>query len=798
MWPHDADVAVYLSAKGDSIAMKLSSKVIEQLGSEEFRRQLRRIRTVAALSDSTPNSPSFPDRWTTPEDGSTTWDMPKLSQTLTNGTDRHGNRTKLLNVSNKRSPEQSDTVVRYELRLPWPGENSSTSKYQWHLTTRNFFAILSDKDSVWGETYFKAFYTVYARVIKHPDYLPRNIDRAFWLAEYIRRKGFDDVRSSPSYAIGLLALSEMIHWKEGYIEAFAHCAGMYSAGLKDVRETADLSAYSHMMVRTANQDIMRRVRRAQAHLKDFCLNDNMWPSMSGQNCQQAKAAFNRFARWLQQYYRGVCGQWPPSSQGEDIWLYRDVIERLNSDFHRLYDFLVDRETVFSSGSGGPLILAEKKNRPQVKAGTIPYADILGSFDDRLQVPHMPHPYPLIPSSVSASPSTTSTKLSIFGPKTKRPLSPTAVTELAQSKAMSYSTASNLKLLRGEVPRPADEIVKQFLVFEEESGRKFKLVNPADARRGHWTVIYGVLQILATVGVDTPNLRWKEGVRYHLNPNLDAVIPWKVPGESIEPAGTHVLTHCWTVPKTWEEDNRPSSPTRPTVTIDEFEFEIPSADEDDVDAAPSGRRHTNSPVSEREPTRAHMYSPTYDTAREDHVRDGQLRYDPARDSGLTYTTFGTGSSDHPSNGRRSRSRTRVAGHGVGISRQAVPFRPVVRSRDGQTWIEDDDNERRSVWPNDASEGRRKAAEWLQMGADESFHVDQSVDRRDGGFPQPPQTAIPQRAPGEYGGGGGDHRERNQPGEIGVASHHPLPRSRLSTRRRRLPVQGSSDYEAPQGW
>ena len=76
------------------------------------------------------------------------------------------------------------------------------------------------------------------------------------------------------------------------------------------------------------------------------------------------------------------------------------------------------------------------------------------------------------------------------------------------------------------------------------------LDPFEARRGRWVLIYGILQVLATVSVDSPNLRYKEGVQYHLGPQMKGVVPWGELGSRPEEEAEHIQSHCWVVPSTW--------------------------------------------------------------------------------------------------------------------------------------------------------------------------------------------------------------------------------------------------------
>jgi len=62
------------------------------------------------------------------------------------------------------------------------------------------------------------------------------------------------------------------------------------------------------------------------------------------------------------------------------------------------------------------------------------------------------------------------------------------------------------------------------------------------------LVYGALQVLATLSVDTPNLFFTEDVSYFLNPRLKGMPPWKTDAkEEFEEASSR-LSYCWQTPK----------------------------------------------------------------------------------------------------------------------------------------------------------------------------------------------------------------------------------------------------------
>ena len=60
------------------------------------------------------------------------------------------------------------------------------------------------------------------------------------------------------------------------------------------------------------------------------------------------------------------------------------------------------------------------------------------------------------------------------------------------------------------------------------------------------LIYGVLQVLATISVDTPHLYFKDNVSYFLNPRLKGTPPWEIGVDHRFEEASPYYSHCWNV------------------------------------------------------------------------------------------------------------------------------------------------------------------------------------------------------------------------------------------------------------
>ena len=438
--------------------------------------------------------------------------------------------------------------INHEIYVPWPGAEAAVHSTLWHITTRNFFAVVCNADSLIGTTLFECLTSLRERVDKYPDYLAKGADKVKFITDYVLRHKFDDVRNQPSYAASILAFSEMpeVQWREGYIEAFVHCVGMLNTGLKTVPEWRLILPHTKMFIENASLEMEERVHRAQGWLFSFDFTE-MWPTTSAPS-SAGRAAFDRLRKWLCKYYENVFLHWPPTPN-DTTWLTRDRVVRLRKDFYGLYDYLVDRDVIFDGAEYRPghkwAITGKSGQIFRADTADLAFTDILLGFDARNGFPHIPHPYPHTPPSLPV----------VVKPKStfhlKKPATPAEIAAQSRRKALSYSEATNVYILRNQYIH--SDLISNFIAFEQADA--IESTDPFEARRGRWLLIYGILQVLATVAVDSPNLRYSESVNYHLCPQMKGVVPWAEGGSPPEEEACHTRSHCWRVPQTWA----PSAP-----------------------------------------------------------------------------------------------------------------------------------------------------------------------------------------------------------------------------------------------
>jgi len=112
----------------------------------------------------------------------------------------------------------------YELYIPTPqyleGEQDS---YLYHTATRNFFAWLCGKPLV-GSHLGGALVGLLNSM---NEFMPHRDDNVQEVLKYMDEQEYADLRNSPDHALALLFFAEHFHFKDLWIDSFAHLTGMH-------------------------------------------------------------------------------------------------------------------------------------------------------------------------------------------------------------------------------------------------------------------------------------------------------------------------------------------------------------------------------------------------------------------------------------------------------------------------------------------------------------------------------------------------------------------------------------------
>ena len=440
------------------------------------------------------------------------------------------------------SPEISKTghegQIRHEIHFPAPDGASRTEILRHHITTRNFFAFLLNKPIV-GLTFYQALIDLHERLLA---FMPRESNCTEVMKEYLMRNHLHNICNDPAAAAGLLAYSEdvEVQWPEGWREGFVHCSGMYTK-LRELPEFGDISHISRTLLERSHLELQARIQVVEDRLSAFDFGD-MWPPHTTQP-PAARASFEHFRRFLLQFHEKHYKVWPPcgTQNSDGNWLTRTVVRHLQQNFGALYDYYVDRDVVWAETkepSERYRAMVRKNDGAAVKIDVdgLDLAKLFVHFDHKHKFPHIPHPYPLLPDSIAVDHTRKAQhKQNLFTSKAKA---------IEKQTTHAYSVASNALLIGPDVA--TNSLVQAFQRFEKTD--HLGEMDPRDARKGRWVLLFGILQVLSHVSADTPDLWFKDNVPYFLMPQLKGTPPWVTGGESLFEEAAPAASHCWSVAK----------------------------------------------------------------------------------------------------------------------------------------------------------------------------------------------------------------------------------------------------------
>jgi hypothetical protein len=422
-----------------------------------------------------------------------------------------------------------NTDIKYCLHFNLPesvDREDPVAVLRYDLTTRNFMALICGFSvPLVGRSLFEALNDLKLRTEVY--YPSPKIDAIQVIVQYLKDNKLDDVRDNPVSACSLLAWCDQtdVQWEEGWIETFVHCTGMFNR-LEEIAK-AEFQALNYQVrinLQSTSDNMLQRIEDAESNLVSFdilCGDGKKLSLLLKDGSAAAKSSYENLRKWFCTYYQEkFAGDWPRSkSARKGHWLTPDILRHLQNDFGHLYGHLVDRSSSWEEVADSPDFLIE---------------NILAEFDKSLSAEGIPCPFSLVPEPSVIQPTT---KENIF--KAKKATKPVDENLMRKLRDV-YFRASNVYQFNVE----GNDMVEHFVKFEcsDQKGQ----VDPSIARRTRWVLIYGILQTLAGVSVQYPDLNWSDGVSYHLCPQ----IKYCRFNPEVATKTARNKSYCWVAAKAW--------------------------------------------------------------------------------------------------------------------------------------------------------------------------------------------------------------------------------------------------------
>ena len=447
---------------------------------------------------------------------------------------------KSLSLSGKaRAPQRVETTapVRYDIHFAPPPNAVRLDILRHMLTTRNLVALLKDKPLV-GLTFYQALVDLQERV--EDLRLFPGLSSTQIMVRYLVRNHFHIVSGVPTAAAGLLAWSEDNLWQEGWREGFVHCSGMLGR-LRPMPEFQSISHVSNTLLERSSLETHVKVQDSEHRLRDFGF-DDVRPARTNGHLS-VPPAFASFRRFLQGHYEKVYKSWPPRpAEASEDWLSRSLVTQLQADFCALYNYYVNQDIVWDA-SGRLLNRGMENFSPsdphngKPKTSGLDLEQTLLALDQKLKYPHIPHPFPLFPQSVQVGDAARQAESkSLFVGKDK---------SLKKRIIAASREATNAILLGPEMTN--NHLVKAFLEFEKSD--RVGEEDPRIVRQERWVLLYGILQVLSHIAVETPQMWSKANANYFVYAKLRGMPPWTGPEVTAYEDPSTADLYRWLRPRT---------------------------------------------------------------------------------------------------------------------------------------------------------------------------------------------------------------------------------------------------------
>ncbi|KAB8297179.1 hypothetical protein EYC80_002557 [Monilinia laxa] len=390
-----------------------------------------------------------------------------------------------------------------KLYMPAPVKAERREAFLYHAATRNFFAWVCQKSLV-GQDLGSALVALLNSMSQFRSNDANNVDD---IVTYIDGEGYSDLRNTPDHALGIMHFAEHFHFKDMWIDALAHSAGMCEK-LHNSPGFEALSRQDRAFISRARLEMDLRLDTCGKMLSDFLSEE-----LSDEYLQlgpAAEAHLEKFREFLQKYYAAKLGSYPPlaSKSGSGAFA-KSLFKQMRSEFQKLYDFLVDSSEITmehanNNGEGLDVLCA------------------LTSFDDRYKIESLPHALPLLPfARPSLSKRLTFTgKVFPKGDKARpdpRLASMTTLDKATNHQQQQLTDCALVRAYRGFEKKCTAPASSKTVTVDN--------VSQAEGRKIRWMLIYSTLQILIQATKVPHQVRVTQNVPYNICVRTEECPPW---------------------------------------------------------------------------------------------------------------------------------------------------------------------------------------------------------------------------------------------------------------------------------
>ncbi|KIX06624.1 uncharacterized protein Z518_04600 [Rhinocladiella mackenziei CBS 650.93] len=389
-----------------------------------------------------------------------------------------------------------------ELYLPAPYDAGLEDTFNYHVTTRNFFAWLYNRPLA-GRTLGKALVELQGRIdLYRPDVTSQN---TIEVAYYAENQRYLDFRECVDHALAALYFAENFQIEDLWVDAFAHCVGMSHRGLHSSIEYAPVAAKSKTLISRARLQMDLRLDRVNQSVVNFFEHE-----VSGSFLelpQPARHHLDRFRSFLRTFYTYQYGCWPPNDFEEET-IQQTIRSTMFTDFQNLYQYLVDPESSTS--------LAENDI---TQTGGVCTLQNIQAFDCKHQYEPLAHPLPLLPKAPESS---MSRRPWIRRQTTWNLISKRKVNEKARKvhDKQALVAASNRDWVMN------CPLVRKFSDFEERAvDDNLEGLSVVEGRKVRWMLIYAILQTFRSMAQPPKQVRNTSNLSYSLCCYPPKRMPW---------------------------------------------------------------------------------------------------------------------------------------------------------------------------------------------------------------------------------------------------------------------------------